>query len=290
VSPIPFLFAIWGWRSLLDSRAQLAALLFVWSAPTLLFYFRATTTCRYFLNAMVPFAIAAAVAMPEVAGIAARWFRRQTAWAIVFGIMMMHLVIALGHVSPMQPLELFYGGTFTTHDGPMPTGALLARTYLTPGSFLRALPRPSFGTQSYPFWEGVAFNAAVAQLREAAPSRTVVVLLSGGFTHAFHYHMHVAHAQYDSGPSSSEELWQAPLWMRLGHSRVLSVGRETRSYEAMQQLDVKPGDLFWVLGGKPFPGADDVAKLPKSVELKATKTFDSHISTFEVIDREAAGR
>jgi hypothetical protein len=286
VGPIPLVFSLWGMRSTLDSRTRLLALVLLWGIPTLGFYFRATTTPRYFLNVMMPLAIAGAIGMAELTYRMQTWLRASTAWTLTFGLASLHLVLALGHVPPDKPHEIFYGGTFYTDDGPMVTGALLVRTYLTPGSFVRSLPRPRFGAQSNPFWEGPSFNKAIDVLADPeAPQRTVIVILSSGLWHAFHYHTHVAGARYISVPPKGTWLWKGETWCELGNARVMTVGARGGDYAAMQRFDVKAGDEIWALGLKEFPDPLAFAKMPSGLTFKRIPSFDDHFHTFTVIER-----
>jgi hypothetical protein len=199
-----------------------------------------------------------------------------------------HLFVALGHVPPPRPIEYLYGGTFQTHDGPMPTGALLVRSLLTPGSLLRSLPSPAFGTQASPFWEGPVFTAAVARLAASPADHTVVVRLSGGFGHAFHYHLHAAGARYENGPGDAVNLWGDAIRLRLGQTRVFTIGNDTPAYRALNTLDVQPGDDVWLLGDPGQKTADMRAKLPPGLALQARPSFDEHFTTFVVVRAESA--
>ena len=282
MSPMACMFAIWGFRSLLEGRGRVALLIVIWCVPTLLFYFRATTTCRYFLNVVVPVSVLGAVGMDELAGRAGQWLRPRMAWALVLGLASVHLFVALGRTLPSEPRALFYGGTFPTHDGQMPTGALLVRTYLTPGSLLRSLPHPKFGAQDDPYWEGVALNKAIRLIADpAAPKRTVVVLIGGGFGHAFHFHALAAGARYTDVPHD-QLLWVGPAWLQLGNARVLTVRATGPGFASLKQIDVKADDLVWTLRGGPFPDAETLSKLPPGLSLVPTEAFDPHIRTFRV--------
>ena len=287
LSPLPCLFAIWGFRTLLDSRAWMATVLLVWSVPTLLFYFRATTTPRYFVNVAVPLAIAGAIGMVELIGLLRRWSPKWWPQAAVFGLASLHLVVALGHTSPTAPLELFYGGTFQTDDGPMPTGAFLARTYLTPGSLLRQLPNPTFGVKDAPFWEGAAFNRAVAELqRQPHVRRVVIVLPPGGFVHGFHFHTHAAGARYQSKAGSGDLFWRGRTEMTLPNVAVTTLDRQ--GLLALKVLDVAADDLLWVLGDWPFREGGLPSKVPPGFVLQPTETFDSHFRTFRLVKTPTA--
>lgn len=289
LSPAAAVFTVWGARRLLDTNPQLLGVLCVWALPTLLFYFRATTTTRYFVNVGAPLAVLSAVGMADAARLARRWLPRRLACGLIGAAASVHLVLALGHVPPTRPLEYFYGGTFQTHDGPMPTGALLARSLLTSGSLARSLPAPAFGRQSYPFWEGPAFAAAVARLPALPPDRAVVILLSSGFGHGFHYHAHAAGARYENGPGNADDLWGDGLRLWLGGTRVFTIGDRSAAYAALATFAVAPGDELWAMEGVNLTAADVGAKLPPGLTLRATAPFDEHFQTFAVVHGEAPG-
>jgi hypothetical protein len=286
MSPIPITFAIWGMRSLLDSRPQLLGLLLCWCLPTLLFYFRATTTVRYFVNAAVPLSVAAGVGMAELVTQLQMRMRASVAWTATVGFAAVHLFLALGHFRADRPIEMLYSGTFGTDDGPMPTGALLIRTYLTPGSLLRSLPHPQFGRQSYPFWEGPSFRKAISILSDpAAPRRTIIVILTGGFGHAFHYHTHLAGARFISAPPRGELLWEGQLWLELGPSRVMTISEWSEEYHRPARFAVKAGDQVWTLDTNPLARAPALAKMPVGLRLAPIPSFDEHFQTFQVVGR-----
>lgn len=288
MSPFALAFASWGVLRMLEPRLAFLGVLAVWCLPTLLFYFRATTTPRYFLNAAVPLCIAAALGMAELADRLRTRMRPAAAWSVTLALASAHLFVALGHARADRPAELFYNGTFQTDDGPMPTGALLVRTYLPAGSLLRSLPRPSFGRQSYPFWEGAAFNKAVDILADPdAPPRTVVIVIAGGYGHALHYHTHAAGARYLSVPPPPSLYWEGPTWLQLGNARALTVAEWTDTYRSGQLLDVASGDEVWSLSADVAFAETAARRLPHGLALAPTASFDEHFRTFRVI---GAGR
>ena len=287
VSPLPFVLALWGVRAMLDTRPRLLGLLILWGLPTALFYFRATTTARYFMNVVVPLSFAGAVGMSELIDRLTRSVHTRIAWLATIGFASVHLFLALGWVPSNRPLELLYGGTFRTDDGPMQTGALLVRTYLASGSLLRSLPRPTFGERSYPFWEGPAFNAAIARLSDPkVPRRTTVVILDGGYGHAFHYHTHAAGARFVSAPTSGTLIWEGEVWMEIGHQRVMTRPGWNDVYTALSQFPVTAGDQIWALSPRrAFPDDVALAKMPPGLALESTPSFHENFHTFTVISR-----
>lgn len=287
ISPVPAVLAVWGARRLLESQPAVAAVLLVWALPTLGFYFRATTTPRYFVNVMLPVAVATAAGLVDAVRLLQPLMTRRAAWAGVGLAASLHVFVALGHVRPARLGDHLLGGTFRTDDGDMPTGALLARGLLNHGALFRALPHPAFGTTSIPYWEGVSFTKAVAVLADPArPARTVIVRLAGGYGHAFHYHAHAAGARYEYGPRNTTDLWGDALWLHLGTARVMAVSTQT-ALDALRELEVEPGDEVWlVVGGGPDP-IDVTPKLPAGLALRPTTSFDDHFRTFAVVRQDA---
>jgi hypothetical protein len=166
----------------------------------------------------------------------------------------------------------------------MQTGAMIARAYFSPGSLLRALPYPRFGAQSYPISEGPSFNKAVSVLRDpGAPSRTVLVLLSGGIGHAFHYHTHVAGARFISTPPAGQMLWEGETWFQLGNTRVMTIAHLRETYAKLPRFDVRPGDQIWTLSLRPFPDEVALGKMPPGLTLSRVPSFDEHFQTFVVV-------
>jgi hypothetical protein len=287
MSPLPFVFALWGVWVMLDTRPRMLGLLVLWGLPTALFYFRATTTARYFMNVVVPLSFAGAVGMSALIDRLKETVRPRIAWIATIGLASVHLFIALGRVPADRPLEFLYGGTFPTDDGPMQTGALLVRTYLAPGSLLRSLPRPTFGDRSYPFWEGPAFNSALARLADpSGPKRTTVIILGGGYGHAFHYHTHAAGVRFVSGPTSGQLLWEGEVWMEIGNQRVMTIAGWADAYAALSRFPVAAGDEVWALSPRgAFPDDVAVAKMPPGLHLESTPSFHENFHTFTVISR-----
>jgi hypothetical protein len=288
MSPLPFLLAAWGLRALSESRPRLLVLLLVWAVPMMLFYVRATTTPRYFVAIAVPFAIASGVAVADLAARLRPRLRPSIAWSAATGLAVLHLFLAMGHFRPDWRSQPLRGASFPTHDGPMPTGALLYATYSDPGSLLRSLPRPAFGASNRVFWEGPAFAKAMTVLADpVAPERSVVVVLDGGWGHAFHWHSHAVGARFISTPAPGDELWEREIWFRLGNARVMTIAAWIEDYPALPRFDVKAGDEVWALGTGPFPDSVALAKVPPGLELVASEPFDPHVRTFAVRETDA---
>jgi hypothetical protein len=285
MGPAALFFGVWALRGMSLTRGGDLLVLLVWALPTIAFYFRATTTSRYFLNAAVPLSLLAAVGMADLAHHLTRWLRTRTAALVVGAVATAHLFVALGHVPADRPIEFLYGGTFQTDDGPMQTGALLVRTFLAPGSLARNLPRPTFGRTSYPFWEGPVFNKAIELLRQpAAGNPTTSFILWGGYGHVFHYHLHTAGASYVQGPPPGSLLWDGQQWIQVGENRLMTIGGKTKDYRELARLDVKEGDRVWSLKTT-YPDIDDLEKIPPGLRLEPVETFDPAVRTFTVVRR-----
>ena len=118
-----------------------------------------------------------------------------------------------------------FGGSITTLVGEeVPTGALIYRTFSNRGVLAWSLAAPQFGKTNR-YWEPAAFTKALEILAdEAAPRRTVVVLLSGGWSHAFHYHAQIAGARYLSRrPAARSGSVGGDTWLEIGNTRVETI-------------------------------------------------------------------
>jgi hypothetical protein len=248
------------------------------------FYFGATTTPRYFLNCALPLSVAGGVAIADIADRLRPWCRAPLAWAVVLTLAGAHLFVALGQFSSRE--QFFSGAFIITDDRAMPTGALLRTTYDDRNVLWQSWPDPQFGRQAEPYWEPLVFTRALEILADAGqPPRTVIVLLSGGWAHAFHYHAQVAGARYISrAPSDPSFPFASETWMQIGHARVMTVNTRTEHYRELSRLQVASGDAIWALGNAEFPVNDGLNKLPPGLSLVPEQTFDGHFRIFRVTD------
>ncbi len=181
MSPLVVGFAILGARALSDSHPALLAAVLIGCAGPVLFYFRATTTPRYFLLVTVPLAIAVAVGLEDTAVRLGRWMGRRVAWGVVLGLATLHLFVGLGQFPSNIPRAAITDARIPTHDGPMPTGALLYDTYLRGGFLRQSFRNAGFGQMERGNWEGIAFPRAVDELRgRPSTGQTVVLLFDAG--------------------------------------------------------------------------------------------------------------
>lgn len=279
MSPIPLMFAVSGMSDLFESRPRLSAALALWFVPTMLFYFGATTTPRYFLNCALPLSIASAVGICRIAGRMADWLNVRVALAISIGFASLHLILPIGHFTLRYP---FSHGYIMTDDRSMPTGALLIATFSEGRVLARSLPDPHFDGRGY--WEPRTFTKALERLADMTqPKRTVVILLEGGWPHAFHFHAQAAGARYISRePSGGGMSFASVTWMELGNARIMTVNSSTDHYQKLTRFDVVAGDQIWVLGADPFPNSLAVSKMPAGLSLLGEESFDSRIRVFRV--------
>ncbi len=282
MSPIPFLFAIWGMHSLLDSRSRLFGSLLIWCLPILVFYFPSATIPRYFLVSVIPLSIACAVGLHDVAARLRNHVGSLVAWTAVTALASAHLIFSLGHFSltnlktPLQGANLPY----IQAGEELPTGALIYQTYLDPGVFAWSFRKPFGDTTAY--WEPETFAKTLSTLADpAAPKRTVIVLLSGGWTHAFLYHTQEAGARYIS--RTPGEAVATETWMEIGNSRVMTVSWKGIGFKAVDRFDITTGDEIWVIGSRDsFPDEDSLRKMPSGLSLETAETFNRHVRVFHV--------
>jgi len=286
MSPLALVFAVVGVRALSESRLVLLGAVSLGALGPMLFYFRATTTPRYFVLATIPLAIAMAVGMDDVAGRVRSWVGTRLAWLVVIGAATLHLFIGLGQFRIDRLSAIVTDAQIPTHDGMMPTGALLYDTYLRGGLLNQSFRNPGFGALDRPNWEGVAFVSALAEL-ERQRAGTVLLLFDAGWDHAFHFHAQAAGATYISrAPSDASAPFASETWLEIGETSLMTIRRGGPDYENLGRLDLAEGDEVWITGTKPFPDESIELKLPTGLELVPIEPFHSRFRTFRL---EATG-
>jgi hypothetical protein len=118
----------------------------------------------------------------------------------------------------------------------------------------------------------------------AAAKRTVIILLAGGWNHAFHYHAQVSGARYTSWRALESGSLNAETWLEIGNARVSTISWRTGAYEGVRRFDVAAGDEIWVFGMSPFPDSKALQKLPGGLSLAAADTFNPRVRVFHVIN------
>ncbi|MDX1579936.1 MAG: hypothetical protein R3266_15740, partial [Gemmatimonadota bacterium] len=283
MSPLPLVFAVLGLRALADDRHVLFWTAVLGSLGPMLFYFRATTTPRYFLLAVVPIAIASAVGMTDVIRALRGRLRPAVAWTGVLALGTAHLFIGLGRF-PATPLQaIVTEARIPTHDGLMPTGALLYDTYLRGGLFRQSLGHPGFGRASRPNPEGVTFRAALEELDGRDGDQTVILLFDAGWDHAFHFHAQEAGATYVARePGDSSAPFASETWLEVGDVSLMPVRFGGPDYAALDRLDVSPGDEVWVTGRNEREADAFRDKVPAGLRLRRVESFHPRIRVFRV--------
>ncbi len=266
ISPIPLLVAFVGFRQLLAERRMVWGFVVAWCAVPVLFYYGSTTTPRYFLLTAMPIALCTAVGVTDLVQVTTRILRPSRAWATVLLLVNVHLFVGLGHFIPNKLINPLVGPSFRTHDGFMPTGALLYWTYNPSGKLLGNLGVGGFGKGNF---DGEGFPAFFADLRNIArEGRTAVVLLDGGFAHGFHYYAQLEQATYISRAPGM--YFETETWLELDGMHIMTISRQTPQWEGLERLELRRGDLIYRMRGSPFPDALTLEKLPPGLELELT--------------------
>jgi len=244
MSPIPLALAVLGLREAVVARPWLAAIIVAWSLPVLAFYFSATTTSRYFLLAVVPLAVAAAIGVTGLVALA-----HSYRWAVLAGVvalLFVHLLVALGHFAPGRARNLLEQGSVETADGPQWTGAFLYKSYLGPGFRSLQVWRPRFGGIGSP---NLAERSAAVALESVAAGdyfgRRIVFVYSGWNGHLAQFYAHAAGARF-AAPLPGEH-FPPPAEITLGGGAMLLFHVE-ELLDALGTVPVAPGDELWVLG------------------------------------------
>ncbi|MDH5195697.1 MAG: hypothetical protein OEY20_00430 [Gemmatimonadota bacterium] len=266
VSPFVLGFAVLGMAELLVDRRALAITVAVWCLPVFAFYYGSTTTTRYFLLVAVPLSLCAAVGIEQLA-------HRLTAagtrfaWPALLALASVHLFVGLGHFTPARITNPLRAPNFRTHDGYMPTGALLYDAYYLWGGglFGQSFRNAGFG-KTYTFHH----DELLASLRaDARAGRTAVVLLDGGFGHAFHFFALRDGATYVSRKPGM--YFHTETWLLIGEMRVMTISYRSSYFEDLQRFDVRAGDLVYISDDldPEFPGPEVLGKLPGGLTLVA---------------------
>lgn len=281
MSPLALVFAVLGLRALADSRLGLLAVVALGALGPMAFYFRATTTPRYFVLATIPLALAMAVGIEDVAGRLRGWLGRRAAWSIVLGVATIHLFVGLGQFRTDRLGAIVTGARIPTHDGMMPTGALLYDTYLRGGLLHQSFRNPGFGQNEQNF-EGVLFGRALSEL-EARDRGKVLLLFDAGWDHVFHFHAQEAGATYISrAPGDSSAPFASETWLDIGETSVMTIRLGGPDYASLPRFDVTTGDELWITGTD--DGVDRIVqqKLPPGLELTPMESFHPRIRLFRV--------
>ena len=258
-SPIPLVFAVWGLRDIARRDGRLLATVAVWCLPVFGFYFTSCYTPRYFLLAAMPVSLCGAIGLEAVAGELARRFRARRVWGVLLACSVLHLVVGLGQFSSQRFSNIFLSARMSTHDGPMPTGALI----------VHSLRRVRWTVSDSAFGAGepitVAGRKAFADLaNDDGPPRTVFVVLDAWPCHSAFYDALLAGATFTAYKPYSP--FQSEAWLALGRHRIMMIQANFRDYEALESFPAVAGDELW-FQGESFV-ATAVSKLPDGLELE----------------------
>ncbi len=284
ISPLPVIFALLGIRKLMDKQPALLLTLLIWFVPPMAFYFASTTTPRYFLLSVLPLSITAAIGMIDIIKWLQNRFTARLAWITVIGAAFIHLFIGLGHFQSGWRASPFYGPGFRTDDGYMPTGALIYDTYFRDGFLFQSFNNPGFAKSTEPFWEGRVYNQALAVLANKDHANiTTLLLFSGGYWHAFHYHAQEQGVEFISrAPTTPSFPFSSETWLKLGDTRFMTIDYNSSHYTKLKQYKVKAGDEIWFIGKVAFPDAKSLKRLPPGLTLTPIKSFSDKILIFRV--------
>ncbi len=242
MSPFAFVLAIVGVTDTAATRRPLLALMGAWAFPFFAFYYGSTTTPRYFIPGVVPVAVLSAVGSLALARLLAPRHVR-TSGALIAALCVAPLFIGLGWFSPSSWKNLLRESEFETQVGPMWTGALLYKSYLTPAPLARSLRHPGFGKGN--LTEHAIDSSLAAVASGSARGHTIVVLMKGWNGHVFHFYANVHGARYTArrpGPIFASE-----TWMDIGGARIMSIARGEPQYRATHTLPLKPDDEIWMM-------------------------------------------
>lgn len=287
ISPVPLLLAVVGFRKLLDIKPSLLLILLLWLAGPLGFYFVSMTTPRYYLLAIMPFAIAVAIGIDDLARRLAEIIRPSAAWIAVLLATFAHLVFGMGHIQSGWLASTLFAPGFRTDDGRMPTGALVYDSHLRGGVLAQSFRNEGFGKVRYPYWEGVAIESVLVRLGEdRRAGQTVLLLLDSGFSHAIHFHAQAAGAEYLSrAPSLPWSPFMSETWLQTGGARVMTIRRDSEEHAALEGYPVRAGDEVWIIGDSGTLNDAERGKLPAGLSLTAITSFDEKVFLYRVTER-----
>ena len=276
-SPVALALAVVGVTELARTRRSLLALMAAWCVPFFAFYFGATTTPRYFIPTIIPVAVLSAVGAFALARLLAPT-RARAMGAVIGAVCVAPLFVGLGWFSSSSWRNLLNEAQFETQVGPMWTGALLYKSYVTPRLFAQSLRSPAFGRSSISEWPMDSSLATVAD--GGARGRTIVVLLSGWNGHAFHFYANVHGAKYVS--RAQGPIFATETWMELGGARVMSIARRIPEYRAMSKLPLKADDEVWMTAWNSTDEAFARTQIPDGLAMTLVSGADRPVRRYVV--------
>jgi hypothetical protein len=233
----------------------------------MLFYFRATTTPRYFLLTIFPLAIATALGMAGIVRLAGS--RRTLAWAGVLMLGFVHLLVGLGRYVPSHPRSMLREASFPTHVGPMWTGALLYKSYIQNGIAASRVLHPRFGTGN------AAEQTMTATFGELASGRRrgerIVLLPETGYGNVLHFYAQAAGARVLS--RGAGPLFNGDFEMELGGAHLSVVGFPLLVADSGKRLPVTAGTELWLIQRDSSSVPLAASRLPAGLRLGSPQTM-----------------
>lgn len=281
VSPFVLGSAVLGAKSAADRERGVFWATLLWIIPICAFYFGSTTTPRYFLQAVVPISILAALGLRWLATDSAR---PRLVWGAGLAALFVHMFVGLGHFFPSDRSTLFTAPSYDTDDGPMPTGALLYQGFHRGlgvfGSSLRAGP---WGSRAF---LAQAIEPELERLAADGPDapESVLAIFTDWNGHVMHYHTFAAGGRIEAYTPGIEFL--APTVYTVGGTSLTVVGLPRGVLEASELPRLGAGDEVWYVSPRePFP-RDLVSRgLPANVEVgDALGPEDGAVVVYPVVE------
>jgi hypothetical protein len=240
-SPIPLIFALFGADALQRRARSVFLALAAWAGPVLAFYFGAATTPRYFMLAVVPLGILAAVGIDALVG---RSPRPRRAWSLALVAAFLHLIVGLGHFRPADWTSVLRGPGYASDDGHMPTGALIYQGYHRGDGVLGMSVRRGPWGSIMPIATEIdrQLERIVATPATEPPPR-ILVLLDSWNAHVFQYHALRAGARLKRRDPGL--LFMAPTHFTLADRTMVSAGIPDDGFTSLERVALEPDDEIW---------------------------------------------
>lgn len=288
-SPVLFMLAIVGARELAIRNRTMALALGVWVFPLFAFYFGATTQPRYFLLATIPLAIGSAAGMQAIVESAAAW--RRLALGGVLALCSVHLLVGLGHFAPAHRRSYWLESEIATHTGPLWTGALLYKSYVSNSIRNAAVLHPRFGAgdrsgngqTNLETASGILFD----ELKEGGKTHPHVLLIHEvHFGNVLHFYAQAASVQIVS--KAPGPLWDKRFEMDFNGAHATMLGELQLDMDSTMTLPVVEGDEVWLVRRKP-PALDRyAARMPPGLVLVPGGTMPDRRPTWRFRVRKGA--
>lgn len=262
ISPLVFIFGVFGARDLAIGRRWLALTLAAWSLPVIAFYYGAITTPRYFLLFTFPICVAAAVGIALAMGEAGK----RAAWrpALALFAANVHLLVALGYTIPAHRRSYLTEGWFGTHDGPMWTGAFLYKSYVAERPWNASVFSPPLARVGPADRSFMAMFAMMGRGEARGTKAVLVVNSEWGFD--LHLYGQIARANFVS-TAKDGPLFAKRVQIEHGGVQLTAVNALEFNADSATVIPVKPGEELWTLTLAGAPEREVLHRLPPSMRL-----------------------